>query len=201
MAIYSHNPFGSSERALFVDDFPGATYHNRVWAVSGTGSVTSQPTIGGGVLLSATAGASYQLYFSTIRQFSAAQNAQITWRGLMTPAASTGIAEVGFMGSATTDIAAWRWAQGTSAQWICYTGAAGTFTTQLSGISADNSYHDFGIMLATGSAKFYLDGVLIQTVSTNVPTVDLQPLAFATASATVVSTINISKCVAYGDRL
>lgn len=56
-------------------------------------------------------------------------------------------------------------------RWQCITAQGGTRTTTDSGITADTNYHAFTTEIneAGTSVAFYIDGVLVQTITTNIP--------------------------------
>lgn len=69
--------------------------------------------------------------------------------------------------------AAFRWRNGTDTNIQCVTrDSGGTQDTQDSGVAMDGNWHDYEILTDDGGTtwKFYIDGALVQTMSTNVPT-------------------------------
>ena len=67
-----------------------------------------------------------------------------------------------------------------SGKWQCITGNGGVFTTTDSGITADTGYHIFGISVNSSGSSigFYVDGVLVQTITTNIPTANAIGVVF-----------------------
>ena len=63
----------------------------------------------------------------------------------------------------------WLFDAGANANWQSFTNLAGTPTTTDSGEAADTSWHVFDIVTASGSVKFYMDGALKATHTTNLP--------------------------------
>lgn len=83
---------------------------------------------------------------------------------------------IGFVDSSAagdpTNGAYFRYTDATNGgRWQCLTAKGGVRTTTDSGITADTNYHAFTIEIneAGTSAAFYIDGVLVQTITTNLP--------------------------------
>lgn len=83
---------------------------------------------------------------------------------------------IGFIdNSATGDMgngAYFKYTDGVNAgKWQCVTAQGSTRTANDSGITADTNYHAFTIEMneAGTSVAFYIDGVLVQTITTNIP--------------------------------
>jgi hypothetical protein len=191
-------------RAVFWDDFLAASYNSRIWAVTGTGSIASQSSLGGRIRVRANAGASYRLNHGNIGAFTIGGAGQIAWKGSMTPAvAASGLCECGFQGSTnpTTDLIRWQYAPNTSANFQCICTAGGVSTTTSSGVAGDNADHEFRIECTTGQVLFLLDGVLRATIVTNIPTGQLQPFVNCTGSAAVVSDFNADWVWVLGTRV
>lgn len=190
-------------RAVFWDDFLAAGYNNRIWAVTGTGSVLSLSSIGGRLRIRANAGASYRFNHGDVGGFTVGGNANIAWRGSMTPAvASGGVCECGFQASTnpTTNFVRWQYSPNANANFRCITTSGGVSTTTSSGVAGDNLDHEFRIECATGQVKFYLDGLLLVTTTTNIPTGQLQPFVNCTGSAGTVSDFDADWVWTIGDR-
>jgi hypothetical protein len=163
----------------FFDDFIGSLYNNRAWAVAGTGSFTDIDETGGVMRVRASSGATYTLDQGNNGAWSPAKGVSITWRGYCVPGAS-GLVEVGMMSSTneTTDWIGWRYAPTENANFLCESAVGGVATTVNSGVAGDGNYHDFRIDITTGNVKFYLDGTLRATITTNVTTDRLQPYVY-----------------------
>jgi hypothetical protein len=203
MPLYTPPAYPDLFRAVFWDDWISATYNTRIWAVTGTGSITSLSSIGGRIRMRADAGASYRLNHGDVGGFSIGANANIIWRGSMTPAtASGGLCECGFQSSTnpTTNYIKWQYAPNTNGNFRCICTSGGTSTTVDSGVAGDNLDHEFRIETTTGQALFYLDGVLKATITANVPTGQLQPFVGCTGSSGTVSDFNADWVWALGNR-
>lgn len=54
--------------------------------------------------------------------------------------------------------------------WAVTANGTGSYTYSDTGVAADTSWHKFGVLVDTsGNAKYYIDGVLKATISTNLP--------------------------------
>jgi hypothetical protein len=62
---------------------------------------------------------------------------------------------------------AFRWAQGTDTNWQAYVStAAATFTATDTGVAADSSFHQFGIVKnGSGGLDYYIDGTKVVTIA------------------------------------
>lgn len=83
---------------------------------------------------------------------------------------------IGFLDTTATGDPAhgayFRYTDGTNGgRWQCITSQASTRTTNDSGITADTNYHAFTIEIneAGTSTTFFIDGVLVATITTNIP--------------------------------
>jgi hypothetical protein len=192
-------------RAVFWDDFVTTTYNNRIWAVTGTGSITSLSEIGGRIRVRANAGLSYRFNLGDVGNFTVAGKAAMVWRGSMTPAtAAGGLCHCGMQASTnpTTNYVRWIYEPNASANFRCSCVNGGSETIQSSGVAGDNLDHEFRIECSTGVVLFYLDGILRYTNSaSNIPTGQLQPFAACTGSAAVVSDLNADWVWGIGDRV
>lgn len=167
------------DRVYFFDDFVGANYANRIWAVTGTGSASTVDVLGGVLRVRANSGATYTLDQGNRGAWNAAKGVSIVWRGYCVPGAS-GIVEIGMMSapSETTDWIGWRYAPAENANFLCECGDGGVTTTVNSGVAGNGNYHEFRIDITTNKAEFYLDGTLRATITTNVTSDRLQPYVY-----------------------
>lgn len=77
-----------------------------------------------------------------------------------------------------------------SGKWVCYTvSGGGTPTTNDSGVVADTNYHRFTIKVnaAATSVQFFIDGVLVATNTTHIPTVAMSANANVYNTGTYVA--------------
>jgi hypothetical protein len=174
----------------FFDDFVGAAYDNQVWSLAAGATAVSQNSLDGRVLVS---GASGQMYLGNIGVFSAANNAKIRWRGTLTP--GSGSAECGLAdNNSSTDWIAWL---NGGANFRCQCGIGGGSTSDIdSGVAGDTSNHLFEIVLSTGIAQFFLDGVYRTTIVTNVTAHPLQPYIWLAGTGSA----NMDFVLIQGDR-
>ena len=204
MPLYALPIYPDTSRVVFWDDFIAASYDTRVWAVTGTGSVTSLGTVGGRIQIQATAGNTYRFNHNNFGSYAVASNAQVNWRGAMTrPTGGTGgTVECGLQAATnpTTNKICWQGLRGTTNfQCICMSG--GTPSTADSGVAFDTADHEFFIETVTGSVNFYLDGVLRATIVANLPTGTLQPYVNCAGSTTIAASMNVDWIQAIGARV
>lgn len=203
MPVYSPPLYGDASQAVFWEEFVGSAYNSRVWTVTGTGSIASLAQLGGRIRVRGNAANTYRLNHGTFNSFSVAANAICTWRGAMTiPNGGTGgVVEVGLHDGSnpTTHRIIWQAARGT-ANFQCICTNAGTSTTTSSGVAVDTNDHEFMIETVTGSVKFYLDGVLRVTTTTNITANLLMPRVLCTGSSTVVADFSADWVRVVGNR-
>jgi hypothetical protein len=193
MPLYSTPLYPDTGRVVFWDDFIMSSYDTRVWAVTGSGSVTSLNLVGGRIQIQATASNTYRFNHNNFGAFAVASNAQITWRGAMTrPTGGTGgTVECGLQAttSPTTNLICWKGLRGTT-NFQCLCTSGGTTTTTDSGVAFDTNDHEFFIETVTGSVNFYLDGVLRATITTNIPSGNMQPYVNCAGSTTLAASMS-----------
>jgi hypothetical protein len=169
----------------FYDDFVGSNYDNRWWTGRGTGG--SLATFDNGILrVRANGGLQYELYQGDKPDFSLAANAVHTSRWRIS--SLTGVSsEIGLEAASpnhTTDWLCFLYNSAYGANWQAQCGAGGSTTTVDTGVVANLSYHEFRIECSSTAVKFFLDGVLVATITTNLTALLLQPHGY------VVSTSN-----------
>lgn len=163
----------------FYDDFGGSTYDNAMWAVRGSGGSLALQT-DGSLRVRATANLNYELYQNDLPDFSVAKLATITSRYRLSSTASIQ-GETGFEAAAPDNTSNWitiYYDSAVGANWQAQCASGGVTTTVDTGIVANTSYHEFRIECKTGSVVFFLDGTLVATITTNIPTMLLQPYAY-----------------------
>jgi hypothetical protein len=203
MPLFAPPTYPDLLRAVFWDDFVAAGYNTRIWAVTGTGSITALSELGGRLRVRANAGASYRFNHGNIGGFSVAGKGMVLWRGKMTPAtAAAGLTHCGFQDVAnpTTNYIRWIYEPNAHANFRCSCMSGGVETITDSGVVGDNNDHEFRIECSTGQVLFFLDGLLKITTTTNIPATQLQPFVGGTGSAAVVSDFNIDWVWGFGDR-
>ena len=113
MSLFTPPAYPDPVTVIFYDDFVAASYNNRIWAVTGTGSITSLSSVGGRIRVRANAANSYRINHGNFGAYSVANRATVTWRGSMTPAtAANGLCECGFQSATnpTTGLIHWQYA-------------------------------------------------------------------------------------------
>lgn len=177
----------------FYDDFSGSLYDDRFWAVTGTGSVATIDGVGGIIQVRSNSNSSYFLGHNSFCAFSAAKNAVFETRFRVTNTASV-YAEIGLSGTHYACILS------NSGAWNTYTSSAGGNTSNASGISLDTSWHNIVISTNDTTVTFRLDGTIIGTHTTNLPTSDLQPYVYISNTAGATRDIELDYITVYGDR-
>ena len=177
---------GDASRFVFVDDFGGAAYDQNAWSASfvGAGSLRSLAVLGGVVeLVAPSTSDSARLAFGSGAPFSLAKNAVVRWR-VRVPIVTNVRAYCGlYFSSGGTNGVWWQLDTSVSPNWYAATYAAGAPTLVNSGVTANTNWHDFYIVTSSAQAQFFLDGVLLATISTTLPSVDLS-LVFYTEALT-----------------
>jgi hypothetical protein len=84
-------------------------------------------------------------------------------------------------------------ANGVNTTWGCVTSAAGIRTAVDSGVTITlNNFQVFEIISVTGNVQFLIDGVLVATITTNVPSTGqlfgAEGIIFKTANGTALET-------------
>lgn len=163
----------------FYDDFGGSSYDSAMWAARGTGGSLALQT-DGSLRVRATANNSYELYQNDLPDFSVAKLATIYARYRVSSTASMA-GEVGFEAASPNNTSNWitlHYDSVLGANWQAQCASGGSTTTVDTGVAANTSYHEFRIECKTGSVVFFLDGTLVATITTNIPSLLLQPYAF-----------------------
>jgi hypothetical protein len=182
-------------QGVFFDDFIGSSYDSQTWSITGA-TITWLNQLGGRIQINAPIGvASATFAMTDVLNYSAATRIEIEWYGRMTPPTG-GNTECGVMSAGGTEWVAWYYNPSTSANFRCQTSATNTDSL----VAGDNNDHLFEIIINTGVAEFWLDGVLRATNTTNVSTLGLQPYAWLTASGTTASTMNMDFVKVTGNR-
>ena len=202
MPRYIATQYPDLTKLSFWDDFVGNTV-NHNWTFIGTGGVTLPNELGGHLKIVTVTSNYCIMNFGNVGPLSVAGHAKVTWRGKMTPAvAAGGLCQCGLhdVTNPLTYFIRWIYEPNANANFRCTVKAGGTETIVSSAISADNLNHDFKIECMTGSILFYLDGTLRATITTNIPTTQLQPYAGCVAAAAANSEINMDWVWCLGDR-
>lgn len=185
----------------FYDDFVGSNWDNRWWSSRGTGgSVSTQAD--SVVRVRATANLAYELYQTDKCDFSVAAVASMICRFMISSTASMR-GEIGLEAAnpdETNNRITVYYDSAVGANWRAQCISGGAATTVDTGISADTNFHEFEIVTTSGSVKFSLDGVLVATITTNIPSTLLQPCCHVISRTGVVKDVNIDWIEAVGER-
>jgi len=185
----------------FYDDFVGSNYDNRWWTGrGGGGSLTAQAD---SILrIRATANTNYELYQNDLCDFSVAKNAIHTSRWRVSSLTSMS-GEVGFEPTTpdnATDWLAFIYNSDIGANWQAQSAAGGVTTTIDTGVAADTSYHEFRIETTSGTLKYFLDGVLVATITTNISALLLQPYCWVVSKTAATRDVFFDWIETFGDR-
>lgn len=164
---------------LLFDDFIYASYDNRIWGVTGTGSASMQNLNNGVLRVRANGNKTYEFNTTNIGAFDIAHNFICTWNARFSPAGTGGITECGMEGAGnqSTNWICWQRVVGTT-NLICQTSTGGNTTTIDSGIVADSNYHILEIRGSTGKLEFWYDNSLSQIITTDIPSTSVQPYIY-----------------------
>jgi hypothetical protein len=168
-----------SSQYYFFDHFQGSNYDNDVWTARGsTGyNVALIENSVVRVRASATNGRYSEIYQGDKGDSSIAGYGRCLFRATL-PSIASIAGEVGFKAAspdAGTDWVRFIFDTAVGANWRADTTAASTATTTDTGIvPSDGVYQEFEIVLAPGNVKFFIDGVLVATHTTNLTTKLLQ---------------------------
>jgi hypothetical protein len=156
-------------------------YNNRTWSTqSGSGSVAINSSCIGGIMrVRANASNYYEVYQSSL-QFSLAKKFQLTIRGQV-PDLTLSRAAFGIQTNVSNRIE-WVYEAALGANWRARSVLANVETIVDVGVAADSAWHEFKIIGITGLANFFLDGVPLATITTNLATGNLAPHIRATST-------------------
>jgi len=198
-------------KCYFFDDFFGALYDNVQWSTvtSGTGSTTTTPTpnIGGQVLLTAgPASGRYRELRQDADAFSLATAFEVTWRAKLN---STADCRATFgVSTNTSNLIQWVYDSSLGTNWKRNTILATVSTIEDAlredtGLAqaADTNWHEFKIMADSTLAHFFLDGMPMGSITTNLPTGNLGPHSRITSLTTSSKTVNIDFALIWGRRI
>jgi hypothetical protein len=173
-----------STLCYFFDDFVGSSYENRAWSERGSGGSISIQA-GGVVRVRATAGNTYEIYQGDMGDFSVAKRAKCTWLFKVSSLSSIS-GEVGFMGAYPSSATDWMcviYSSAKGSNWYIQTATGGSVTELDTGVAADTGYHEATIeCVSSSSIRYYIDGVFVGELTTNITTLGLQPYVYIVAS-------------------
>jgi hypothetical protein len=174
---HQHYIPGLRSKLIFYDDFLGNAYNNRTWG--GTATVkTLLDLVEGGVLrigTSATSGSTAYNDWASARSLLVSKN--VLMEAKCRAVQSTYIyIEIGLNYDGSNRIMFYAdESSGGSATWKAFSQSAGASTAVDTGVALDTGWHIFRIECSSTAVKFYIDEVLVATVTTNIPTLHLSP--------------------------
>lgn len=203
MPLIKFRPHADQRINYFLEEFPGASYNNRLWSVRGTGGSLSliSDAIGGQARLRASSNRYYEIYQS-ITAYSAASK---TFFSTFIRPSSTASIALSFGLNAktpnnTTSYVAWVFDTSVGSTWRVTSVIGGSATTVDTGITADTTLHDFRIVVDSGSAQFFIDTVHTTTITTNIPTLQLSPFVLNTSRTSATKDAFIDWIEAWNER-
>jgi len=166
----------SQQDHLFgFDDFWGDSVDAR-WHTAGNGSAAVVNGIDGGICRltsGAVSGNSHAISWQDIRSLSAAKKAVLE-AYVKLGASSVIDVRIGLYYDATHYIY-FRFDDSADDTWKAVTDDGTGPTVADTGVAPDTNYHVFRIVTSSTSVTFYMDGVLVATVTADIPTEYLQP--------------------------
>ena len=188
MTIQRYSKRHDSSVYYFFEDFAAANYDSRIWYGRGSGgslAITS-PSL---LRVRATANSAYELYQNDITDLSAAAFATMNIRAKLS-SNTLGRFTLGLEGGASVSDSSWiafavDHNYDAGAHWWIETAHATVVTATDTGIAADANTHEFRIETSSTAVKFFLDGVLVGTNTTNITTNLLQPAVRPTSYSAI----------------
>jgi hypothetical protein len=165
------------------DDFGGYRLNTRTWHTSVGGSGSNVATLGGShaggqlrIRSGDASGRSADLDWNGRYQISAPLGFEFASR-LMVVNLSNSYFEIGtaYYGSGDSYISFTRSGAG---NWMALCQSDGSQTDVDTGVSSDTSWHVFKIVASSSSVRFYIDGSLVATITSNISTRLLQCAAY-----------------------
>jgi hypothetical protein len=185
----------------FYDDFGGSLYDNVCWAVRGSGGSIALQT-DGSVRVRATANANYEFYQKDLPDFRVDKNATLICRYRISNTANMQ-GEVGFEAAAPDNTTNWITLYYDSAvgpNWQAQTAVGGVSTTVDTGVTANASFHEFEIRCTSAVITYFLDGALVATITTNIPTMLLQVYSYVVSKTSAARDVFFDWVEATGER-
>lgn len=185
----------------FYDDFVGSNWDNRWWSGRGTGGGISTQA-DSVVRVRANANLTYEMYQTDKCDFSVAANAIMTSRYKLSHTTSIQ-GEIGFEAASPDNSNNWitlYYDSSVGANWQAQSASAGTPTTVDTGIAADTNFHEFRIETTSSKITYFLDGTLAATITTNIPTMLLQPYVFVVSKTGSARDVIFDWIEAVGER-
>jgi hypothetical protein len=185
----------------FYDDFTGTNYEDRWWTTRGTGGSLALQT-DGSIRVRATANNSFEMYQNDLPDFFVAKNATMMFRYKLNVTTSIQ-GEVGFEAASPNNTLDWvtlYYDSAVGSNWQAQAAAGGTSTTVDTGVAADANYHEFKIITRNGEITYYIDGVLVATITTNITSLALQPYAYIVSKTGSTRDVFFNWIEAVGER-
>lgn len=170
-------------RFVDFDDFIGRVIDPFKWGMRGGTGGSTQHIAGVGGQLRVTAaggGLDYEVNQVDRCAYSAVAGGTCAFR-VRIPDITLGMFEWGFDAASPNQYADWMCFDAdsnSSSNWRCGTSASSVVTWVDTGIPVDTNWHVGRIELSSANAKFFFDGILVATITTNLSALLLQPFLY-----------------------
>jgi hypothetical protein len=184
MPVKCYAPQSDRSIFYFLDDFVGGGFDSRVWSYGGSvgGSIAKLAALAGQVRITVggTSGNEYYLTQDTFKNYDTSKFVDLSWfikiENLTNVAVRCGFKD-------TTNLIEIIYDSVDSANWIAVA-TDGTGTTSVtSSLAVDSSWHRLRIIGTAASMDFFVDSMLIATITTHVPSVAAGVIAYGYRNA------------------
>jgi hypothetical protein len=164
----------------FFDDFGGGNFDDRVWGYGGSagGSVAKLAALGGQIRITvgAVSGNEYYIAQDTRDNYDTAQFLDLSWYAKIEDLTYLSL-HVGFETDSTHYIHI-RSDSTSNANWVCKVQNGASSTQVISSTAVDTNWHRLRIIGSVTGIDFFVDSTLLTTITTNIPTAPLGPIAY-----------------------
>ncbi len=180
MPVIRYVPQTDRNKFYFFDDFGAGSLDTRVWGYGGTagGSATKLAELAGQIRITvgSTEGDEYYLSQSTKKNYDISKLCFSAWR-IKVEDTTNFSAQFGFSVDPTHYIQMQANSY-VSANWVCVCKNGGSTTQTISSTATDTNWHEIQIIGSTSEFSFFLDNVLLASITTNIPTGNSYVLAY-----------------------
>jgi len=193
-----------SNKILFYDDFLGGS-PLACWIFTGVGSESIQVADNGVIRVSSgtSSGNRRDMHWGDTLPLKVAKNVKYEAKVRSVQIANTVwcIFHLCYLdGTATNYIGVGDYPFADTTYFVAITRAGAVSTTTTTTIARDTAFHVFKVETSPASVKLYIDGTLVATHTTNIPTVGLQPLVYIETTIASAVHIEIDYIIIEGDR-
>lgn len=189
---------------MVVDDFLGRLLKDE-WTEGGSagGSTALQDGLDGGVvrfITGAVDGDYWRIYWNNIRSLSVSKRVCVEFRARVVQATYIGIYLASYYDDNNNIRFSVNETVGGATNWLAFCRSAGVETVIDTGVVLDTSWHTFRIETSSTSVKFYIDGTLVTTIVTNIPTSYLQSYIYLVTRTALARNLDVDYIVVKEDR-